>query len=157
MAFEFRDVGNDLESAVFQALGAAEVSTPEQLIEIGEALMKFIRSTHQDQGTLQYKIHRQKKMLTALEIARGVEVLDVGWITHEGDNGYFPTRIRWANEVWIREETHNAWMARREDQAKKLADAYNTNRVQSNSIRTLQDENKKLRLLLKGRPNEERA
>lgn len=158
--FEFYDAGNDLESYVYQALGAASVCwesmdgtgvfDSDKALEIGKALISKIRETHQDQGTLQYKIHRQKKMLAALEKAREVEVLDVGYYEITGITDTYPNRIRWNDQVWVREERLQFF----ENQGKKLSEAYASLTASRSVASELRAENKKLKLLLKGRKNE---
>ena len=150
---DFSDDGNDLEAIVYKALGAAEVASTDELIKIGEALISKIRETHQSQGELQYKIHRQKKMLAALEKAREVEVIDTGWYEIDGVADYHPTGIRWHDQMWIRLKQHEWWQSNHENQAKKLSEAYQQNAALRRQLGDYQDENKKLRLLLKGRPN----
>lgn len=155
--FEFYDAGNDLESYVYQALGAASVCwesmdgtgvfNSDRALEIGKSLISKIRETHQDQGTLQYKIHRQRKMLTALEKAREVEVLDVGWYELTGITDTYPTRIRWADEIWVREKR----LLEFENQGQKLSKAYSDLRSSQIKNAELRAENDKLKKLLQGR------
>lgn len=149
---DFTDDGNDLEAIVYKALGAAEVASTDELIKIGEALISKIRETHQSQGDLQYKIHRQKKMLAALEKSRDIEVLDTGWYEVDAVADYHPTRIRWGQQEWIRLKAYEWYTQNHENQAKKLGEAYQTINTLRVQLRDYQDENKKLRLLLKGRP-----
>jgi hypothetical protein len=160
--FEFYNEGNDLESYVYQALGAASVCwetlegagifESDRAVEIGKALIQKIQETHQDQGTLQYKIHRQKKMLTALEKARGVEVIDIGYTSREGEpDDYRPVKINWNGEEWMRVRAYETWKKSSEASSKKLQEAYVTLNSTRTEVYKLREENSKLRLMLKGR------
>lgn len=131
--FEFS--GDDLETIIFESLGAASVcwENPDgagvfdstRAKEIGDAVLKEIKRLMGDVYYLQRKVQNQSAMLKRLEEARGGVTPVEHWKTFSASPEV--RVIEWDGVKWVREDCYNEQVKQRSDMAERLSACYSEN------------------------------